>query len=120
MKKRKPPIVLASFLILLVGAGLIFNASFQAKPEAPKPSAADLESAKNLQSRAPDSPTKTVTSLKNSFPQKRGDSTSRPGAEGPAPSVHVVKPSSVAPQNNDPNRTVGQWYAPESTKKIGR
>ncbi len=120
MKKRKPPIILASFLIILVGGSIAFNplarktADPTKQPPAEQPQTPGGEPPKVDAPRQPEASGTTMDKMKESM--KQGSTPPRPG--GPpstdpafAPSVHLKKPAttSTAPVQ-DPNRISGQWY----------
>jgi hypothetical protein len=121
MKKRKPPIILATLLVVLVGAGFALNTpNLKTKPPgedgAPPP--------EQQQPQTPQAPPKPGVSrpamtkdemAKNlrGMMHQGGSPGGPPGAPGAPggdqPSIKVTKPVPYV-QPNDPNRTSTHWY----------
>jgi hypothetical protein len=115
MKKRKPPIILATLLVLLVGAGFALNTpNLKTKPEGegqqPPPPAQDQPPQAVGAARAPID--KGV--LQKEIDQKMRPTLvpSKPGMPGVNTGQPSIKVTKAAPyvQPNDPNRTSQQWY----------
>lgn len=120
MKKRKPPIVLISIIVLmLIGVAIMnspksSNDSGNTMVDAGRESASaeDISKAqKNIVSKA-DLPKGGNHSIHSPMPEREGG---RPGSGAPA--IKVAKPSDVAKQAPNDNSQMGQWYTDESAVK---
>ena len=123
MKKRKPPLILASFLIILVGGSIAFNPLSRKKEDPSQPPQQDQSEQQKIDApRQPESPSATLETMKKQVSgapptshapgSPQGGPPGPPGSEGgAAPSIHIPKPA-AAPTGpvQDPNRTTGQWY----------
>lgn len=127
MKKRKPPLILASILVLLVLGTLGANSFLQqnrskdddAQPQ-PSAPAVDPNTKPVGNSRTPTS----QADLQRSMKEKMGQAVSRPDAglkpqmqpiggapttDGPKPSAHLQSHTDDTGKD-DPNRTSSHWY----------
>ena len=109
MKKRKSPIVLVSFLVVLVGVIVMFSVA----QSAPQKVSAEEVRGESQQAPSEDAvlqSAKQVTERARKIPMM---------GEGPQIQIELPKPpppESMKPQRNKDNATNSQWYAPQSAK----
>ncbi len=122
MKKRKPPVLLATVLvIMLVAVGIIYSPRGaggdghdhgQQAANTPPPPAAE-------QGERPKVSASDVASLAkgamSTATQAGPDTPGRPGGKSEGPSIAAVKPSTYKPQPND-SSTSTQWYTDQTRK----
>lgn len=127
MKKRKPPIVLATCLVLLlVAVGIIYAPKSAASPEdAQREQQEQMEQANANAERPAITPTQASQFVKGQMQGAKGGPPTGPnggppkGMMGPnggdRSSIEAIKPSMVKPKPND-SSTSTQWYTPETQK----
>lgn len=117
MKKRKPPIFLVSFLVILVGVGLVYTMSMNRsdRPDT-SPVTSTVDSANpeaNTESMA--NAVKTATGGPQS-PGKLTPTPAHPDEESHLPPSAPATARNLAPAKPKPNVTASQWWSSESMK----
>lgn len=119
MKKRKPPIVLATFLIIMVAAvALMYSPARQGQGDQPEQPQAptETEARPTMTQDQSAAIVKSAMTAKPNMP-RGGPQLQKPGMPGSStePSIKMSKPANYKPTPND-SSTSTQWYTNETPK----
>lgn len=117
MKKRKPPVVLASILVVLVGVAVIFNMPKNQDPNAPQTPEQKQDEAKVGESRQTPSKENLAKQIdrQSQMREQMDPSGPKPDSSGNAKMATIFLPKTniEKPKPNDAS-VQGQWYRPDA------